>query len=51
MCLIELRSVKRLKWIFKNLIEWKVVKGLQVIAMSRIELKAEKSLICGWTGV
>ena len=39
------------KQIFKNLIEWKVVKGLQVIAMSRIELKAEKILICGWTGV
>ena len=24
------------------------MKGLQEIAMSRIELKTEKSLICGW---
>ena len=27
------------------------MKGLQEIAMSRIELKAENSLICGWSGV
>ena len=26
------------------------MKGLQEIAMSRIELKTEKSLICGWSG-
>ena len=34
------------KKIAKYLIGWKVAKGLLVIAMSRIELKAEKRLIC-----
>ena len=34
------------KKISKYLIDWKVAKGFLVIAMSRIELKAEKRLIC-----
>ena len=35
------------KYIAKYLIKWKVAKDLQVIAMSRIELKADKRLTCG----
>ena len=35
------------KKIAKYLIDWKVAKGFLAIAMSRIELKAEKRLICG----
>ena len=35
------------KKIAKYLIDWKVANGLNVIAMSRIELKADKCLICG----
>ena len=34
------------KTIAKYLIDWKVAKGFLAIAMSLIELKAEKRLIC-----